>query len=130
MRPVTGNAAHNYMRKIEACTGSTSPVGRSKHARFDRPAVLVVGLFVGLLVGDSGVGGGALMTPLLILVFGVHPAAAVGTDLLYAWRRKPSARWCTASTKRCSGGLWHCWPRVVSRRRADPARHLQIRAFG
>src|SRR3982074_3516728 len=32
----------------------------------------------------TGVGGGSLMTPLLILVFGVHPAAAVGTDLLYA----------------------------------------------
>jgi uncharacterized protein len=36
------------------------------------------------LVGQTGVGGGALMTPLLILVFGVSPATAVGTDLLYA----------------------------------------------
>src|ERR1700730_2070955 len=42
------------------------------------------GFFVGLLVGQTGMGGGALMTPLLILVFGVHPATAVGTDLLYA----------------------------------------------
>ncbi len=32
----------------------------------------------------TGMGGGSLMTPLLILVFGVHPAAAVGTDLVYA----------------------------------------------
>jgi hypothetical protein len=36
------------------------------------------------LVGLTGVGGGSLMTPLLILLFGMHPAAAVGTDLLYA----------------------------------------------
>ncbi|QCP50848.1 sulfite exporter TauE/SafE family protein [Trinickia violacea] len=42
------------------------------------------GLGVGFLVGLTGVGGGSLMTPLLVLVFGVHPATAVGTDLLYA----------------------------------------------
>ncbi|WP_321913053.1 MULTISPECIES: sulfite exporter TauE/SafE family protein [unclassified Paraburkholderia] len=42
------------------------------------------GLFVGFLVGLTGVGGGSLMTPLLVLVFHVHPATAVGTDLLYA----------------------------------------------
>ena len=37
--------------------------------------------FSGVLVGEDGVGGGSMMTPLLILVFGVHPATAVGTDL-------------------------------------------------
>jgi len=42
------------------------------------------GFCVSLLVGMTGVGGGSLMTPLLILVFGIHPATAVGTDLLYA----------------------------------------------
>jgi uncharacterized protein len=42
------------------------------------------GFVVGLLVGMTGVGGGSLMTPLLILLFGIHPAAAVGTDLLHA----------------------------------------------
>jgi uncharacterized protein len=42
------------------------------------------GLFVGLVVGVTGVGGGSLMTPILVLLFGVHPATAVGTDLLYA----------------------------------------------
>ena len=42
------------------------------------------GFVVGMLVGTSGVGGGSLMTPLLILLFGIHPATAVGTDLLYA----------------------------------------------
>jgi uncharacterized protein len=44
----------------------------------------VSGFFVGMLVGFTGVGGGALMTPLLVLLFGIHPATAVGTDLLYA----------------------------------------------
>jgi uncharacterized membrane protein YfcA len=42
------------------------------------------GLVIGMLVGITGVGGGSLMTPLLILLFGFHPATAVGTDLLYA----------------------------------------------
>lgn len=48
------------------------------------PLYPVSGFVVGLLVGMTGVGGGSLMTPLLILLFGVHPASAVGTDLLYA----------------------------------------------
>jgi uncharacterized membrane protein YfcA len=45
---------------------------------------VVSGFCVGLLVGLTGVGGGSLMTPILILLFGISPAAAVGTDLLYA----------------------------------------------
>jgi uncharacterized membrane protein YfcA len=48
------------------------------------PLYSLSGFAVGVLVGMTGVGGGALMTPLLILLFGVHPATAVGTDLLYA----------------------------------------------
>ena len=48
------------------------------------PLYSLSGLVVGLLVGLTGVGGGSLMTPLLVLVFGIHPATAVGTDLLYA----------------------------------------------
>jgi uncharacterized membrane protein YfcA len=42
------------------------------------------GLLVGLLVGFTGVGGGSLMTPMLVLLFGFNPATAVGTDLLHA----------------------------------------------
>lgn len=42
------------------------------------------GFAVGAIVGLTGVGGGSLMTPLLILLFGIHPATAVGTDLIYA----------------------------------------------
>jgi uncharacterized membrane protein YfcA len=48
------------------------------------------GLAVGVMVGLTGVGGGSLMTPLLVLLFGVHPATAVGTDLLYAGLTKIS----------------------------------------
>jgi uncharacterized protein len=44
----------------------------------------ISGFLVGLLVGLTGVGGGSLMTPLLVLLFGIHPATAVGTDLLFA----------------------------------------------
>ena len=47
-------------------------------------AVSVCAFLVGVLVGLTGMGGGSVMTALLILVFGVHPIVAVGTDLLYA----------------------------------------------
>ncbi len=50
----------------------------------------VSGFVVGLLVGFTGVGGGSLMTPLLVLLFGFSPVAAVGTDLLYAAITKTS----------------------------------------
>jgi uncharacterized membrane protein YfcA len=48
------------------------------------PLYVVLGACVGLIVGMTGVGGGSLMTPALVLLFGIHPATAVGTDLLYA----------------------------------------------
>jgi len=44
----------------------------------------LAGLFVGTAVGATGVGGGSLMTPILIMFYGISPAMAVGTDLLYA----------------------------------------------
>jgi uncharacterized membrane protein YfcA len=44
----------------------------------------VAGLLVGILVGLTGVGGGSLMTPILVLIFGINPGTAVGTDLLFA----------------------------------------------
>src|SRR6195952_1045428 len=65
------------------------------------PLYVVSGFGVGLLVGMTGVGGGSLMTPLLILLFGVHPATAVGTDLLYA-----------AATK-AGGSVVHGWARSI-----------------
>jgi hypothetical protein len=57
---------------------------------------LLAGLFVGIMVGMTGVGGGSLMTPILIFIFHVQPAIAVGTDLLFA-----------AITK--AGGIWSYW---------------------
>ena len=48
------------------------------------PLYVLSGVLVGGLVGMTGVGGGSLMTPLLILLFHIHPTTAVGTDLLYA----------------------------------------------
>lgn len=48
------------------------------------PLYVLSGVVVGALVGFTGVGGGSLMTPILILVFSIHPGSAVGTDLLYA----------------------------------------------
>ncbi len=51
---------------------------------------IVSGFGVGLLVGITGVGGGALMTPLLIFGFGITPAVAVGTDLVFAAITKAS----------------------------------------
>jgi uncharacterized membrane protein YfcA len=65
------------------------------------PLYVASGFGVGLLVGMTGVGGGSLMTPLLILLFGIHPSTAVGTDLLYA-----------AATK-TGGSLVHGWSRTI-----------------
>lgn len=47
-------------------------------------AYSIAGFVVGFIVGMTGVGGGSLMTPILVLVFGFKPVVAVGTDLLYA----------------------------------------------
>jgi uncharacterized membrane protein YfcA len=65
------------------------------------PLIVLFGFGVGVLVGLTGMGGGSLMTPLLILVFGVKPVTAVGTDLAYA-----------AVTKTV-GGLKHFRQRTV-----------------
>jgi uncharacterized membrane protein YfcA len=53
----------------------------------------LAGLVVGFIVGLTGVGGGSLMTPLLIMGFGISPATAVGTDLLYASLTKATGVW-------------------------------------
>src|SRR5256885_13327633 len=49
----------------------------------------VAGLLVGFLVGLTGMGGGALMTPILVLIFGVQPLAAVSSDLVASFFMKP-----------------------------------------
>jgi uncharacterized membrane protein YfcA len=65
------------------------------------PLYVLSGVLVGGLVGMTGVGGGSLMTPILILLFGVHPATAVGTDLLYA------------SVTKTGGSIVHGYNRTV-----------------
>jgi len=57
------------------------------------PWIVLFGLGVGILVGMTGVGGGSLMTPLLILVFGVAPVTAIGTDLAYGAVTKTVGGW-------------------------------------
>src|SRR3954469_15400602 len=57
------------------------------------PAIILFGLGVGLLVGITGMGGGSLMTPLLILVIGTKPVVAVGTDLAYGAVTKTLGGW-------------------------------------
>jgi uncharacterized protein len=57
------------------------------------PAIIVFGFGIGLLVGMTGMGGGSLMTPLLILLFGVQPVTAVGTDIFYAAVTKTAGGW-------------------------------------
>jgi uncharacterized membrane protein YfcA len=78
---------------------SISPIGlQASHGRHGeimilehiRPLYILSGFLIGALTGMTGTGGGALMTPTLILIFGVHPVTAVGTDLLYASITKAS----------------------------------------
>jgi uncharacterized protein len=57
------------------------------------PVVLLFGLGVGVLVGTTGIGGGSIMTPLLILVLGTKPVVAIGTDLAYAAITKTVGGW-------------------------------------
>ena len=56
-------------------------------------AIILFGLGIGILVGMTGMGGGALMTPLLILYFGVSPTTAIGTDILYSAITKTVGGW-------------------------------------
>jgi uncharacterized membrane protein YfcA len=57
------------------------------------PLVILFGLGVGVLVGTTGIGGGSIMTPLLILVLGTKPVVAIGTDLAYAAITKTVGGW-------------------------------------
>src|SRR5580692_4134486 len=53
------------------------------------PFIIIGSAVVGLLVGLTGAGGGALMTPMLILLFGVQPSAAISSDLVAAVLMRP-----------------------------------------
>ncbi len=57
------------------------------------PAIVIFGLGIGILVGMTGVGGGSLMTPMLILIFNVQPVVAIGTDIFYSAITKTVGSW-------------------------------------
>ena len=57
------------------------------------PLVILFGFGVGILIGMTGIGGGSLMTPLLIIVIGIEPVVAIGTDLAYGAVTKTLGGW-------------------------------------
>jgi uncharacterized protein len=57
------------------------------------PVIVIFGFGIGMLIGMTGMGGGSLMTPLLILVFGIQPVTAVGTDIFYGAVTKTAGAW-------------------------------------
>ena len=57
------------------------------------PIIILFGFGIGLLVGMTGMGGASLMTPLLILIFGIQPVTAIGTDIFYAAVTKTVGGW-------------------------------------
>lgn len=57
------------------------------------PAIIIFGLGIGVLVGMTGMGGGSLMTPMLILIFGIQPTTAIGTDIFYSAVTKTVGGW-------------------------------------
>lgn len=72
------------------------------------PLIILFGLGVGILVGTTGMGGGSIMTPLLILVVGTSPVTAIGTDLAYAAVTKTVGGWRHLKAKTVDMGvvLW------------------------
>jgi uncharacterized membrane protein YfcA len=69
------------------------------------PALVIFGFGIGALVGMTGMGGGTLMTPLLILLFGVKPVTAIGTDIFYAAVTKTVGGWRHLRMKTVNLGL-------------------------
>ncbi len=69
------------------------------------PAIILFGLGIGVLVGMTGMGGGSLMTPLLILVIGVQPTTAIGTDIFYSAITKTVGGWRHLKMKTVNMGM-------------------------
>src|SRR4051812_45097603 len=80
------------------------------------PLLAFAGLGVGIVVGLTGMGGGALMTPILVLFFGVPPLAAVSSDLAASAVMKPFGGWVHARRGSVNWGLvrWLCLGSVPS----------------
>src|SRR3954468_20221885 len=69
--------------------GATDDPGEEVPVDWWNPAIAVAGLLVGVVVGLTGMGGGALMTPVLVFFYGVQPLAAVSSDIVASLFMKP-----------------------------------------
>ncbi|MEU0558849.1 sulfite exporter TauE/SafE family protein [Dactylosporangium sp. NPDC006015] len=80
------------------------------------PVMALAGLGVGIVVGLTGMGGGALMTPILVLFFGIPPLAAVSSDLAASAVMKPFGGWVHARRGTVNWSLvrWLCLGSVPS----------------
>ena len=97
-------------------------------------ALGIAGLIVGFTVGLTGMGGGALMTPILVLVFGITPSTAVSSDLLASLIMKPvgggvhlkrgTVNW-TLVRWLCTGSVPSAFVGVLILKRLGQGRHLE-----
>jgi uncharacterized membrane protein YfcA len=97
--------------------------------------MVAFGFAVGLLVGITGTGGGSVMTPLRVVVFGINPVTAIGTDIAYSAVEKTvggvrqlragnvdvplSTRMAFGSVPAAILGVWRCTPQRGARDRAS-----------
>ncbi|HWB56369.1 MAG TPA: sulfite exporter TauE/SafE family protein [Gaiellaceae bacterium] len=72
------------------------------------PRLAIAGLLIGILVGMTGMGGGSLMTPILIFLFNFNPSVAIGTDILHGavFKSVGAARHRRLGTVRIRLGIW------------------------
>jgi uncharacterized membrane protein YfcA len=96
------------------------------------PLIIIFGFGVGILVGTTGIGGGSLMTPILILVFGFKPVTAIGTDLAYGALTKTVGGWRHWRQHTVDFGLstWMAFGSVPAAVGGVYVLHLLQRAFG
>ena len=80
---------HHWVRRGQWEAGYKSRAGAENAVHLD-PLVAIAGLIVGFAVGLTGMGGGALMTPVLVLIFGVQPLSAVSSDLVASLIMRPA----------------------------------------
>ena len=95
------------------------------------PLIVVFGLGVGILIGLTGIGGGSLMTPLLLLVIGTQPIVAVGTDIAYGALTKTVGGWqhLRSGTVDLGVSTWLAFGVRAGRdRRRDPGRVAAVAA--
>ena len=83
------------------------------------PAIVFFGFGIGVLVGMTGMGGASLMTPLLILIFGIQPVTAIGTDIFYAAVTKTVGGYQHLRRRRSTAGSPSGWRSAACPRRSS-----------